>query len=332
MKVLFQSQGLITEGYKRYFREQLPEDIKLIFPNDTSKETLLEQAPNAEVFVGYMVTEEFMKTAIALRHIQVPWTGSDRLGFKLLKTYPQVTVSNSHSNSLSIAEHAVSLLFSAAKKIVYRDQHMRKGDWTPRYEDTNSYWLTGKTLGIIGYGAIGMKVAKMLKYGFNMQIQAIKRNPPEKSDDLCDFIGGQEDLIQVLESSDFLLIAVPMTTETKGMIGEKELAKMKNSVIIANIARGGIIDEEALYYSLKNHKIGAAGLDVWYNYPENKDSAKGVFQNFPFEELENVVLSPHSAFKVRDREEIFAEDIIENILRVYREEEPINQLNLDLGY
>ena len=116
-----------------------------------------------------------MEKAKKLRHIQVPWTGSELLDFDLLKEYSNITVSNSHSNSLAIAEHAVSLLLAAAKRIPYRDSFMRKGDWSPRYNDVNSYWITGKTLGIIGYGAIGKKIGNILKKGFNMKIFAIKQ-------------------------------------------------------------------------------------------------------------------------------------------------------------
>ena len=332
MKVLFQAQGLIGPAYKKIFREKLPEHIELIFPEDASEETLFEIAPEAEIFVGFRISKEFIEQAIKLRHIQVPWTGSERLDFELLKKNTQITVSNSHSNSISIAEHAVSLLMAAAKRIVYRDARMRKGDWTPRYDDTNSYWITNKTLGIIGYGAIGSKVARMLKFGFNTRIYAIKRDPGKREDDLCDFLGGPEDLSYILKESDFILVALPSTTETKGMIGKDELDLLKETAIIINVARGPIIDEEALYNHLKEHKIGGAALDVWYNYPKNQEETTDVNQNFPFKELNNVVMSPHSAFKVRDREDIFSEDIIENIKRVSEGKTPINQLNLDIGY
>ena len=166
MKVLF---GLkVPPELQEIYREKLSGKNELIFPTEVSEEILLEYATSSEIFVAYKLSKAFMEKANILKHIQVPWTGSETLDFDLLAHYPQVTVSNSHSNSLAIAEHAISLLLSAAKRITYRDSHMRKGDWNPRYNDENSYWITGKTLGVIGLGAIGKKVAKILRNGFNM--------------------------------------------------------------------------------------------------------------------------------------------------------------------
>ncbi|MFW9906214.1 MAG: 2-hydroxyacid dehydrogenase [Candidatus Thorarchaeota archaeon] len=331
MKVLF---GLrVSPELKGLYRNELPDEIDLIFPKEINEETLLSLAPDVEILVAYKLSSKFMKKANKLKHIQVPWTGSETLDFELLRKYPHITVSNSHSNSLAIAEHAVSLLLSAAKRIPYRDSRMRKGDWSPRYNDLNSYWLTGKTLGIIGYGAIGQKVGRILKNGFNMKVFAIKRDPSKINEEVQpDFLGGPKDLSYILSESDFILISLPKTSETEGIIGRSEFQLMKESVIICNISRGSIINEQDLFEHLKENKHAIAALDVWYNYPQDRKNPINVFQNHPFEELDNVVMSPHSAFKVHEREAAFAEDIITNIMLVMRNEDPINRLNLDLGY
>lgn len=331
MKVLF---GLkVPPELQKIYREKLSGDIELIFPTEVNEEILLEYASSSEVFVAYKLSKVFMEKANKLRHIQVPWTGSETLDFDLLAHYPQVTVSNSHSNSLAIAEHAVSLLLSASKRITYRDSHMRKGDWNPRYNDENSYWITGKTLGVIGLGAIGRKVAKILRNGFNMRIYAIKREPNRiKDKNQYEFLGGPEDLSKVLKESDFILISLPLTRETKGLIGKAEFQLIKETAVIVNISRGSIIDEQALYEHLKENKSVIAALDVWYNYPKDRKNPIDIFQNYPFEELENVVMSPHSAFKVREREKAFTKDIIRNISLISEGKSPVNQLNLDLGY
>ncbi|UCG03234.1 MAG: hypothetical protein JSW11_04435 [Candidatus Heimdallarchaeota archaeon] len=331
MKVLF---GLrVPPELKAYYHNKLPDEIDLIFPTEINDEILTSLAPDVEVLVAYKLSSKFMEKAEKLRHIQVPWTGSETLDFEILRKYPHITVSNSHSNSLAIAEHAVSLLLSAAKRISYRDSGMRKGDWSSRYNDVNSYWITGKTLGIIGYGAIGKKVGKILKKGFDMKVFAIKRDPRRTDpEDQYDFLGGSEDLSHVLKESDFLLIALPLTQETEGMIGKKEFQLMKDTVVICNISRGSILDERALFEHLKENKNVIAALDVWYNYPKDRKNPTNVFQNHPFEDLDNIVMSPHSAFKVVEREGVFAEDIITNISLVMRNKEPINQINLNLGY
>ena len=112
---------------------------------------------------------------------------------------------------------------------------------------------------------------------------------------------------------------------------------MKENTVIVNIARGPIIEEKALYENLKSKRI-LAGIDVWYNYPENwldfskKSEKKKLYQNYPFKELDNIILSPHAAFKVEDIGQKTAEDIIENLNRISKGEKPKNLLKLDSGY
>lgn len=337
MKVLF---GLRVDSmlwgfdFKKFYREKLPENIDPIFPADLSEETLIKLAPQVDILVTYKVSERFLLKAKRLKHIQVPWTGIETLDLNLLKHYPHVTVSNSHANSLAIAEHAVALLLAAAKRITYRDSHMRNGNWAPRYESRmNSFWITGKTLGVIGYGAIGKNVARILKNGFDMKIFAIKRNLTKiEKDNTCDFLGGPDDLSSVLQESDFIIVALPMTRETKGLIGKNQLSLLKESAVIGNISRGSIIDEQALFEHLKENENVTAALDVWYNYPKSRKDSTNVYQNYPFEELDNVVMSPHSAFKVVEREKFFSKDVITNILLVSEGKNPISQIDLELGY
>jgi phosphoglycerate dehydrogenase-like enzyme len=328
MKIVFQNQGLISGEYKKFFLDNLPKNVELIFTEHRDPETFMEHINDMDIFVGYSLSEELIAHAVQLKHIQVPWTGFNTLDDALLKNY-KGTISNSHSNSLAIAEHAFALLTSAAKLLTQRDAGMRKHDWSTRNNETNSFWITGKTLGIIGYGAIGKKVAKIAKFGFDMNVMAIKRTKTKEEKDL-DFLGNMNDLDYILKNSDYILVAVPQTSETIDLISENEFNQMKNSAILVNIARGPIVNEKALYEALKNEKIGAAGIDVWYNYPKGGDSI--IEQNYPFEKLNNIVMTPHSAFKVRDRVEVFAADILENLKLVINENAPINQVNLELGY
>lgn len=329
MKVVFQYQGLLTDKYKENFRKRVPEGIQLVFMETRDEEEFLKEIEDAEVLVGYRLTEELMQKAKKLKHIQIPWTGFDNLGKEFLEGRDHFTVSNSHANSLAIAEHGISLLLAASKLLTKRDMGMRKGDWTSRYEEVNSVWLTGKTALIIGYGAIGKKMGKMLKHGFNMKIQAIKRSP-SPPDEIAEFIGNVDDLENVLPTADFVIVAVPLTEETRGLISKDQFSLMKSTAVLVNIARGPVVDEKALFEALKGKIIHSAGIDVWYNYP--RGDQRTIFQNYPFEELDNIVMTPHSAFKVIDREEVFTEDIIENIIRIFEGREPINQVNLNLGY
>ena len=332
MKVLFCIN--IRPELRSIYAASLPKDLELIFPDELSEESLLHYAPEVHIAVGYKFSREFLSLAKKLIHIQVPWTGAEHLDYDLLseKGYSHITVSNSHSNSLAIAEHAVALMVSTAKNIVYRDSFMRKGDWTPRYNEVMSQWLTGKTCGIIGYGAIGRKVARILRSGFNMKIMAIKRDNPEEYSAETSFTGTMDSLDHVLKNSDYILLALPLTPETKGIFGEREFNLMKDNAVLVNVGRGKVINEEALYAFLKTKKRGGAGLDVWFNYPKDRKNPVDTYQNYPFEELPFVVLSPHSAFKIENREIPFSKDIIENLIAIHEGKQPENLIHLDRGY
>lgn len=333
MKVLFGTNFSVQKEIIKYFDEHKEYNLEFIVPEKLDNESLLQYADSIDIMIKDSIFKELLENAKNLKHLQIPWTGSDRVDFKLLKDYPHITVSNSHSNSLTIAEHAVALLLAVAKQLRYRDSKMREGNWSTRYERVmHSLPLTGMTVGIIGYGAIGQKVAKMLKYGFDMKVKAIKRHPDSvKNDNVCDFLGGMEDKQKVISESDFLIIGLPLTPETKDFISKEEFTLMKDQAIIVNIARGPIINEEALYNFLKNKK-GFAGIDVWYNYPESASKTEKIKQNFPFEELDNIIMSPHSAFRVADIGMKTAEDIIENLKLVAKGKDPINIINGELGY
>ena len=338
MKVLFGSRFNAGKYITEYFSSLPSYNLEFVIPDAYDEQSLLKYAPETEILIKESVSKEFLEHAPKLKHLQVPYTGSERIDFNLMTAYPNITISNTHSISLTIAEHAVALLLASAKQVGYRDKRMRQGDWSPRTApEMYSVPLLGQTVAIIGYGAIGQKAAKMLKHGFDMKILAIKRNPGSMElDGVYDFLGGINYIPKVLKESDFVIVALPLTEETRGIIGAKEFELMKPNSIIVNVARGPLIDEQALYDFLKTRK-GYAGIDTWYIYPKGgatgpADPSEKVYQNFPFQELDNIIMSPHSAFKVPDTCVKAAQDIIENLYLLAQDQNPINILYKDLGY
>ena len=147
-----------------------------------------------------------------------------------------------------------------------------------------------------------------------------------------DFLGDSNDIDFVLKSSDFVFVALPRTKETEGLLSREKLSLMKPTSILINISRGDIIDEGALYEVLRDKKIKGAGLDVWYEYPKNPEKDIKYPSKYPFHQLENVVMTPHVAWKTPESEYFQIQQVVENIRRVAKGLPLINVVSIELGY
>jgi phosphoglycerate dehydrogenase-like enzyme len=243
-----------------------------------------------------------------------------------------VLVANtSGSNSHRMAEGVVALILALAKKIIQRNEVFLNG-WSGQ----RGVLLRGKKAGVIGFGSIGQEVAKRLQ-AFEMKIMGIKRHPDkllaEKMN--LDFLGTEKDMKYLLNESDFVILTVPLTPNTRGMIGEREIQVMKPTAYLINVARAAIIQEEPLYYALTTGRIAGAALDVWWNphwwdplwHPEGKGPSM-----YPFWELSNVICIPHEIGFTDSRSNEGLKMIVENILRTRDGVSPINRVDKVLQY
>jgi D-3-phosphoglycerate dehydrogenase len=180
-----------------------------------------------------------------------------------------------------VADHAVALILALTRKLHRTSTSTRSGEWNWRkFRPINS--LDGKTVGVIGFGNIGRQVAERMR-SFNTRVIA---HDPYIPREMMEKLGAKStNLDELLKTSDIVSIHVPLTKETKQLIGEKELDLMKDSAILVNTSRGSVIDQEALIASLRNGKIAAAGLDVLAKEPPSS--------NDPVLGLENVIVTPH---------------------------------------
>ena len=216
----------------------------------------------------------------------------------------------------AVAEHAVTLMLSLARRIVEADESTKRGSyrgWEPNI--FLGHALRGKTLGIIGLGRIGTMAAKRVK-GFDMRVLYNKRSPDPEAE--REFGIEFADLDKLYGESDFISIHVPLTEETRGMVGRDAIAKMKHGVIIVNTARGPIVDEHALVDGLREGKVGGAGLDVFETEPNINPELIG---------MENVILTPHIAsatFEARDK---MGQLAVDAILKPLSGEIPENLVN-----
>ncbi len=250
-------------------------------------------APTYEVLITGRPSEEQLRASPELRVLLIPFAGLPKSTVEVLADFPDLAVHNLHHNAAPTSEMAMALLLSAAKEVIPLDRSLRAGDWSARYDSKAGVLLEGKTALIIGYGAIGRRVATVCA-AFGMTVVAASRTGATACDPSPVELISIADVAPRWPQADFVMVCAPMTPATEGLIGEEQLAALPDDAVIVNIGRGPIIDERALYESLRDGTIGAAGLDVWYQYPEDKESRTSTQPSeYPFHELDNVVMSPH---------------------------------------
>ena len=282
--------------------------LRVYMPGDWSEEALRElkaglvgdvelsagapRADDYEMLVCGRPHREMLK-APSLRWYVVPWAGLPASTRELLADFPHLAVHNLHHNAPAAAELAVGLLLAAAKRIVLADRKLREGDWTVRYSPENAMLIGGSSILVVGMGEIGRRVARTCR-AMGAEVVGIARHVEEGEVREGVPVLPPEALDGQLTGSDILVLCLPLTDETRGMIDAARLAAMPRRAVLVNVGRGGLVEEEALYGALRDGGIGAAGIDVWYSYPRSEESRRNTPPSrFPFGELDNVVMSPH---------------------------------------
>jgi phosphoglycerate dehydrogenase-like enzyme len=217
-------------------------------------------------------------------------------------------------------------MLALSRRLFQADARLRLGVWDNAYNQPRARLhrtLRGQLTGIVGFGHIGREVARLCRC-FDMRVAGVTRRPdPGVAAEFgLERLGGPSDLPDLLRQSDFVIIAAPLTGDTLGLIGAEELALMLPTAYLVNVARGPLVDEAALFEALRQRQIAGAALDVWYNYP--KDDQPLLPANYPFHELDNVILTPHHSGVAEETFDGRARDAAENIDRLARGEPLIN--------
>jgi len=311
----------LAEWERRIIDSVLGSSAEVVYMQPGSYEGL----ESAVAAIAFKLPSEALTRAARLRFIQVPAAGADQLDVKALAERGITVASAKGCNARAVAEHAFALLLALAKRIAELDDEVKRGVWRSYTEESFLADLEGSTLAVLGYGRIGREVARLAK-AFGMRVLAVKKRP--QPDELADFVGGLDSLPWVLSEADFVVITLPLTEETRGLVGERELRAMKRGSILVNVGRGGVVDEHALYKALTEGWIAGAGIDVWWRYPpeEGWPSPLGVHK------LPNVIATPHRAGWTRRSREACLRFSAENVLRFLRGEEPLNIVRPDEGY
>ncbi len=260
------------------------------------------------------ITADLIEKADNLQIIARAGVGVDNIDLNAATEKGIMVVNSPESTSVTVAEHTMGLILSMARKISIADKSVKEGKWEKK--KFMGVELRNKTLGVIGMGRIGSQVVNRCK-AFGMDAMAYDPYLPEE---VAMQMGVDlTDLNTVLENSDFITIHVPLTPETKHSLSTEQFEIMKDTAYIVNCARGGVIDEDALYDALLNNKIGGAALDVYEEEPP-KDSK--LF------ELENIVLTPHIAASTKEAQRDAAIIVADEIIDLAKGNTPKNVLNM----
>ena len=310
-------------------RAHLPED-EVVSPKVGTDEELIKLARDVEVILAVRLSPEVAEAAPRLKLLQKTGAGVDDLPFDALGDVVWVA-NTSGSNPVPLAEGAVALVLALAKRVVQRNREFQRGR-----DPTRGVLLKGKKAGILGMGSIGYEVAKRLK-AFEMDILGLVRHPERgvEGDLELEFLGGPGDLDHLLRESDFLVVTVPLTPETRGILGEREFGLMKPTAYVVNVARAAIIQDGPLYRALAEGRLAGAALDVWWQphfwdplwNVEGRDASE-----YPLWELPNVICTPHNIGFVDVSSDAGVKVMVENVNRIREGRPPVNQVDKKLRY
>jgi len=301
---------------------RLPERVRVIVSDDPARlsqaaaeaDAILYAAGKAALLAGVL------PRATRARWIHSLWTGVEGILTAEMLAHPAQLTNGRGVFRWPLADWvmAAMLHFSFDLGRVIRQQ--QAGVWEPFLAGM----LEGKTLGIVGYGSIGSAAASRAK-GFGMKIAALRRRQEHSAGDpLVDAYYMRPQLHELMRASDYLLLATPITPETRGMIGAAEIAAMKPSAVLINVGRGPVVDEAALIQALESGKIRGAALDVFTVEP--------LPAGHPFYRMPNVLVSPHTADRVEGFLEPPFEAFLENLDRFLKGEPLENLVDKHAGY
>lgn len=271
----------------------------------------------AEYFMGFArggMTPDFYRAAPRLRLVQLISAGYDRIDLEAARHAGVPVCNNGGANSTAVAEHTIMLILATMKRLVWQHNHVVAGRWrVGDFSQVRLYELEGKTLGIVGLGTIGKKVARRAAaFGLRILYNDIVRLTEDQEEALgVDFAL----LPELLRASDIVSLHVPLTPLTRRMMGEPELAQMKPGAFLINTCRGPVVDEDALYKALSAGRLAGAGLDVMDQEPPPADH--------PLFALDQVVITPHMAGPTWENWPKAFRNAFDNVLRVARGERPL---------
>ncbi len=297
-------------------RELAPPGIDMVIARADTPE-FRAALPDAEYLVGLgevKIDDAFYKSAPNLKLLHQLSAGYDRVDIEAARRAGVPVCNNGGANAIAVAEHAIMLMLAVCRRLIWQHSMTASGRWRGNdVANVRLYELYGRTLGIIGLGNIGKKVARLAQaFGLAVQYFVILR----LTEDAADALGVRFRLFdEVLRTSDIVSLHVPLTPQTRHMMSTAQFAKKNPTAYLINTCRGPVVDEKALIEALGNGTIAGAGIDVFDQEPPPADN--------PLFGMPNVVLTPHFAGPTWDNQQARFRNGFDNVQRVARGEAPL---------
>ena len=295
--------------------ERLDADVRVTITNEESEVRAV--APDTDVILNGTFTPRLLSVAVPLamnaQWLHSLWTGVDNVWSSELQASPVPLTNGRGVFRVSLAEWTIGAMLHFSYQMRRMIRQQEAGVW----EIFTTEELYGRTLGVVGYGEIGRAAAERAR-AFGMRVLALRRRPELFGDDpLVDQTFDHAHINDLMAASDYVMVAAPLTPETRGLVGAAQLAAMKPNAVIINVGRGAVIDEPALLAALENDKIRGAALDVFAVEP--------LPAGHPFYRLQNVLMSPHTADHVQDFVHLAVECFLDN-MRLFRSKQPLQNI------
>ena len=304
---------LLPPPIRELIGAQKPEGLDLIFAETSAEEERVAKARDADYILCSWtpVSGQVIEAGGGLKLIQKYGIGVDKIDLKAAARRGLPVCIAAGVNAVAVAETAIALMLAVYKRLCVAHNSLRAGQWLKWDLRIGCYELWQKTVGLIGGGAIGRAVAKRLHHGFECRVLYYDVLPLSKETETA--LGmtytSMDDLLQ---QSDIVSLHLPLTSETRRVMGAKAFASMKPTAVLINTARGGVVDEPALIEALQKGTIAGAGLDVFAQEPPDRDN--------PLLRMDNVVVTPHNGGGTVDTMKRIVGHAFANILRVERGE------------
>ena len=309
--------ALDAELRKLVDREALPGMNVISHPLETDEATKSELVKDADFIIVWpgRLSDAVLRAAGKCKLVQLLSAGYDRMNLALAAELGIPVANNGGANSVAVAEHTIMLILACYRRFLIHANRVKAGGWRSTQDlKPDVFEFEGKLLGLIGIGNIARKVAQRAR-AFDARVQYYDKYQRLSPDEEAQLGITSAPMDELLRTSDVVSIHVPLTRETRGMIGRAQLAMMKPSAMIINTSRGGIIDEPALVDALTAGTISAAGLDVLEHEPP--DPAETLLQ------LDNAIITPHNAGPTLESIPKRAANAFQNIQRVWDGQPPL---------